>query len=505
VYHSNFVSAQAPVLLSYIAASGGFHPPDPRQVFRYLELGCGSGATLNGIAAACPEGQFTGVDFNPASIAAARRTAAAAGLSNVRYVEAPFSGVDIADLGEMDYIACMGTYSWLDQTEKAALIRLFQGCLTDGGLLYLGFISLGRTAVTPMWQILRSLVPESSQDSIARLKCGIDLLVELRDQGARFLQDNPRALALLNEVHAQCLAGNNQALINLSHNLLADGFRAELLDEVVADLATAGLTFCGSAMPYANDPDLSVPPALRGRYDALPTRIAQELMKDFLAATVVRTDVFIKGSSPDAGLAQHYMTAVAKAALVADPAETWRQLERPDWTNFSFSIPAIRFVYGKLVEGAAGIDEIAVGAPFGVDAICDAFCKLVASPGIELCMNAPHGPTSPLPARVRPASGYNKMALDAARAGVATVHLAAPGLGSCVPLTLPGSLLLAELCTSGTAVPLDVLQANLAKISRIDAATARQVADPRFFAQLHQVVSTRALPLFLRFGALVPG
>lgn len=59
---------------------------------------------------------------------------------------------------------------------------------------------------------------------------------ELRDHGAKYLQQNQQALALLNDVHAQYLADDSRALTNLSHNLLADGFRAELLDDVVADL-----------------------------------------------------------------------------------------------------------------------------------------------------------------------------------------------------------------------------------------------------------------------------
>lgn len=506
-YRSGFVAAQAPIRLSYVAAMAGYGPPDPVGDFRYLDLGCGGGTTLNALAAACPGGTFIGLDFNADSIVAARRGAAAAGLGNVSYLEARFSAADPAAIGPVDYIACHGTYSWLDAGEKAALLRLAAACLKPGGLLYLGYVTLGRAAVTPMWQVLRRLVPPGTP-SVERIQAGIRALAALRDQGARYLQQNPQALALLNEVEAQSRAGDRLALENLAHNVFAEGLRAELVDEVAEALAGAGLSLAGSASPLVNDPDLGVPPALRARYDELDSLVAQELFKDFLAAPLVRTDVFVKDGVPDPQRASQYLLNRVRVALLAPRAEAWQRLERPDWTSFDYTTPVGRFVFERIADGVAGLREIASNAPFPAEDVADAYCKLAATPGFELCLDAGE-PVAPLPARLAPGQEFNRQALEAAGAGAPVVQLAAPLLGTCLPVTQPAALLVAELVAGGTDRSGPALQAPVreraGRIAALDPAVLAQLADPQAFAQLHQRVLQLTLPALLRFGALRPG
>jgi trans-aconitate methyltransferase len=505
-YNSNFNASQAPILLSYVAATAGYAPPDPERPFRYVELGCGSGVSLNGLAASCPQGSFVGVDFNAENIAVARGTAMAAGLSNVRYIDAAFSSLDPGALAPADYVACVGTYSWLEPAEKSAMIRLASASLKDGGLLNIGFVTLGRAAVTPMWQVLRGLAPAGAGSSIERLKTGVGLLARLRDHGAKYLQQNPQALALLNDVYQDQVAGDIPALTNLSHNVLAHGYRIELLDEVAASLAGAGLAFACSAAPLSNDPDLCVPMALRELHDALPSRVAQELFKDFLDATVSRFDVFIKSARPDTPASHRYLIDRSRATLVGDRAETWQQLERPDWTTFNLATPATRYVFDRIADGTGSIGGLVQGAPHPAEDICDAYFKLLASPGFELCFDRPGAGAAQLPSRVSPASGYNRLALKAALELGTGINVAAPGLGNFVPVAAPGSMLLAEFCAGGPVAAIEVMQARLserlAAVPGVDASVVNAIRDPRTFASLYQQIAGQVLPMLLRFGAL---
>jgi len=506
-YNSSFNASQAPILLSYVAATAGYAPPDPERPFRYVELGCGSGVTLNALAAACPQGSFVGVDFNAENVSIARSTAMAAGLGNVRYIEAAFSALDAGALAPADYIACVGTYSWLDPAEKSALIRVASTSLRDGGLLNLGFVTLGRAAVTPMWQVLRRMVPADAGSSLERVKVGIGLLASLRDNGAKYLQQNPQAMGLLNDVYQEKMAGDIAALTNLSHNLLADGYRMELLDEVVASLAGAGLDFACSAAPLSNDPDLCVPLVLRELHDALPDRVAQELFKDFADATVARFDVFIKNGRPDTPASHRYLIDRSRVTLVGDPNETWEQLERPDWTSFNLATPATRYVFDRIADGTGSIGALAQNAPHSTEDVCDAYFKLLASPGFELCFDVPVPARSQLPPGVTPASGYNRLALNAALDHAASISLAAPGLGSFVTVAAPGSMLLAEFCAGGTAASPEAMQARLttrlAAMADPDPAVVERVRDPQAFSVLYGQIAGRVLPMLLRFGALV--
>ena len=63
VPYANLPFAQArPSVFATVAALHGLTPPDPRRA-RVLELGCGAGANLAGIAAANPEATAVGVDL----------------------------------------------------------------------------------------------------------------------------------------------------------------------------------------------------------------------------------------------------------------------------------------------------------------------------------------------------------------------------------------------------------------------------------------------------------
>lgn len=496
---------QAPIRLSYVAARAGYKPADPGLAFRYLELGCGSGVTLNGLAAACPHAQFIGMDINAENIQRARRAAAEAGLSNVSYVEAAFSEIAPASIGQVDYVACAGTFSWLQDGERRAVIRLLDGCLVDGGVLFLSFVTLGRAAVAPLWRVLRTIAPARAGRSVDRLRDGIRLLGELRDNGARYFEQHPTALTLFNEIYTYHLRNDTVALENLSHNLLADGFRQELLDEVVGSLSAAGMRFCGSALPDMNDPDLCVPGPLRRAYDALPDSVARAVFLDFLAATNIRTDVFVRNGTADADGAQHYLAQKLGAIVLGDPAGIWQQLVTARRTTFDFSQPVVRFVFERIAAGEGSLGQIADRAAFPQRDVQEAWYKLTASPGMELCL-APSQPTEQMPARVRPASRYNRLALDAARAGAPIVYVAAPGLGNCLSLGLPWSLLVAELCESAPTDGADRLHATLSKrvagMAHLDPAIVSQLTAAQSFEQLYKSVCRFLLPTLLRIGAL---
>jgi SAM-dependent methyltransferase len=85
VPYENMPFPQAlPRVHATVATLHGLTPPDPRTA-RVLELGCGGGAHLAGVAAAHPEVTALGIDLAPTAIATARESAAAAGLDNVRF------------------------------------------------------------------------------------------------------------------------------------------------------------------------------------------------------------------------------------------------------------------------------------------------------------------------------------------------------------------------------------------------------------------------------------
>ncbi|WP_411867814.1 class I SAM-dependent methyltransferase [Vulcanococcus limneticus] len=128
----------------------GHNPPRPEEgmPFDYLELGSGMGLSLCLLAAAYPEGQFTGVDFHPDHIAHSRWLADALGLGNIHFLEADFLALqqDMSPLGlrpglsgRFQYVAAHGIATWITPTIQAAMLAVASIALVPGGVFYCSY------------------------------------------------------------------------------------------------------------------------------------------------------------------------------------------------------------------------------------------------------------------------------------------------------------------------------------------------------------------------------
>lgn len=88
-YTFGFYKEMSPNWLNYVSTLCGFSAPTG-PALRYLELGCGYGYGLILLAAAHPEYEFLGIDFNPTHIAHGRKLAHDAGRKNIQFEEADF-------------------------------------------------------------------------------------------------------------------------------------------------------------------------------------------------------------------------------------------------------------------------------------------------------------------------------------------------------------------------------------------------------------------------------
>ena len=137
--YANLPFAQArPSVFATVAALHGLTPPDPRSA-RVLELGCGAGANLAGIAAANPEATAVGVDLAASAVAEGRETAAAAGLGNLRFEVGDVLALTDGELGEFDYVIAHGLYSWVDVPAREATLAACRSHLAADGIAYVSY------------------------------------------------------------------------------------------------------------------------------------------------------------------------------------------------------------------------------------------------------------------------------------------------------------------------------------------------------------------------------
>src|SRR5207245_5812626 len=129
---------QSPLHLQIACLLGGVCGPDlrPGVPLCYLELGCGHGFGALALAVCNPCWRVTGIDFNPAHIAAARAFAAEAGITNARFLEADLASLAedprAGEIPEADVATLHGLGTWVTDPIRARLVRLLAAKVRPG-------------------------------------------------------------------------------------------------------------------------------------------------------------------------------------------------------------------------------------------------------------------------------------------------------------------------------------------------------------------------------------
>jgi SAM-dependent methyltransferase len=194
-YIPGFYAQMAPTALRHVAALNRLAAPATADGFSYLELGCGLGRSLTTLAAANPQGRFVGVDINARHTAAIEADLAAGRLDNVRVITADFGGLP-ADLGEFDFIAMHGVWSWVSPRVRQDILAAAAKHLAPGGLFLVSYNALpGWAHLQPIKGILQQYAALRTGDSRQRVRDALAYLVFIRDKRAKYFEDNPRAAA----------------------------------------------------------------------------------------------------------------------------------------------------------------------------------------------------------------------------------------------------------------------------------------------------------------------
>lgn len=291
-YTFSFQPAQSPAQLAITCAMMGV-AWEPRPGMCILDIGCGRGLTVNVLAAANPEWQVLGLDYNPAHIAEALELAAEAKLENAGFIEADLATMTEAEmdrLPELDLITIHGVWTWVSDDVRAGIVRLLARRLKPGGLCYVGYnVQPGFGADSALQRLVRHLAaqertgtsPQRAQAALAQIRT----LAESKPAG---LPITPMLQRLLDEQ-----APLNHAYI--AHEFLTEHWRPEFHEDVCAALGEAKLEFVGSATLHENVPDMILEPAQRRMFESFPQGPGREFLKDLCMQRPFRRDVFIRG------------------------------------------------------------------------------------------------------------------------------------------------------------------------------------------------------------------
>lgn len=511
-FNSGYVVQQRPALLSYVAAAAGFAAPHPTSQYAYLELGCSSGMTLNGLAASNPQAQFYGLDFNEAHIAAAQQAAERAGLDNVHFFQADFRDFADLNLPQFEFITTHGTYSWLDPVTLDAVHAIMDKHLKVGGVVFVDYLALpGKAPIAPMWHLMRKMATSDHPSSAERAKEGFETLRLLAAKNAQFFRRNPDAQQIY-KTWDSALQRNPSAANQLAHNALTEHWCPKYSSDLAETLGDLGLTFAGSTSLEMNDSEIALPAALRpaGGLDLSSTQL--ELIKDFYHFAQLRKDVFIRTADqaqPESVLLNAKMH-LAFPWPHGNPEWLFRDPEnRPVETDRKI----IDQVCTLVTQGKCCIDDIATHLQsdgYGAEAIAKTVKRMMTVPDLEVFSAPPEPAELSGVTGVRAANTYNEAAFEHLARHGGELWLASERVGGCV--TVPALVSVAVAAFIGNQINDVTVSRVVDFIRKVPGSYATgqgtMVSGDRVTEQMiapaHDLVLQVVLPGLIANGALKP-
>jgi SAM-dependent methyltransferase len=344
-YIPGYYPNQSPLHLHLACLLGGVSGIDitPDTALSYLELGCGHGFGALVLAASNPVWQVTGIDFNPAHIAAARELAAEAGIGNATFIEADLAslagGPLSRDIPVVDVATMHGLWSWVADPVREGIVALLDSKVRPGGVVQMSYNALpGWQSAMGMQRLLREAGQRLATRSDRQAEAGAETVRALAAANAGHLRGGAFLQSLVER-----LGAHNRAY--LAHEYMTTAWRPCFHADVVAALAGAKLDWVASAQLIENFTTLMLgDEALKilGRFD---DAIMRELVKDMCLNRPLRQDVFVRGARR---LSNGERDAVLSEVMLA-------LLCPPDKFEWEFEVPTgkadlDRSFFGPIVE-----------------------------------------------------------------------------------------------------------------------------------------------------------
>ncbi|MEI7547052.1 MAG: class I SAM-dependent methyltransferase [Actinomycetota bacterium] len=297
-YIETFFLEHNPARFSFSSVLQGQPPIDRSRRLSWVDLGCGIGLSACMVAAAHPDLDVWGSDFNPVHIERSRQLAAAAGLANCTFDEVSFADAvadDTIGPAEIDVAVIHGVYSWVSKANVDLIAEFLRRRLTPGGLVFLSHDpSWGWSSLEPLAEAMRLQVAADGRRHDLAFPDAARSIKALQDGGAKFFPLGPEEAA---KMRGWDDADPRYAV----HEYLVSNFRPVTFDEVASVMWAARCTHIGSLRATDHLRDLWVPPELSSVLSDTTDPTLQQMLRDLIVQQPFRRDLFRRGVVTAAG------------------------------------------------------------------------------------------------------------------------------------------------------------------------------------------------------------
>jgi methyltransferase-like protein/SAM-dependent methyltransferase len=276
-----------PNRLATIAFLRGLQPA-PINNCRVLELGCGVGSNIVGMAFQLPASEFIGLDLARRPIESGQNFVKELGLSNVTLCQMDLCEADSERFGRFDYIIAHGLYSWVPQPVRERILAICREMLNPQGVAYISYNAYPGNH-------LRDLVRGMMRFHTARFEDPTERVGQARGLLKFLGESSPKVDYYIEAIRAQLARTLKYTDEAFFHDDLGEVNQPFYFHEFMADAERHGLQFVGEARANALE-DGKFTPQVVQRMDELAgaPEVVREQYKDFIRGCAFRETVLCR-------------------------------------------------------------------------------------------------------------------------------------------------------------------------------------------------------------------
>jgi methyltransferase-like protein/trans-aconitate methyltransferase len=270
-----------PNRLATVAFLRGVQPVSINRC-RVLELACGVGSNLIGMASQLPESEFVGLDLARRPIASGQAFLAELGLRNISLHSMDLCGASTEQFGRFDFIIAHGVYSWVPQHVREGILAICREMLNPQGVAYISYNAYPGNH-------LRDLVRGMMRFHISCLDDPAEKVGQARGLLKFLVESTPNPdnyVAAIRTQYERTLKYADEAFF---HDDLSEINRSFYFHEFMADAERHGLQFVGEANSNELRAGKFAPEVMR-KMDELKgaKEVVREQYKDFIRGSGFR-------------------------------------------------------------------------------------------------------------------------------------------------------------------------------------------------------------------------
>jgi SAM-dependent methyltransferase len=270
-----------PIRLATVAFLRGMQPAAINRC-RVLELACGVGSNVTGMAFQLPESEFIGLDLARRPIASGQAFVAELGLRNIRLHSLDLCEASAEEFGKFDFIVAHGVYSWVPRPVRERILAICREMLNPQGVAYISYNAYPGNH-------LRDLVRGMMRFHTACFDDPAEKVGQARGLLKFLAESTPKPGYYVDSIRAQFERTVKHRDEAFFHDDLSEVNRSFYFYEFIGDAERHDLQFVGEASANELHPEKFTPEVMQKMNELKGAKeVVREQYKDFIRGSAFR-------------------------------------------------------------------------------------------------------------------------------------------------------------------------------------------------------------------------